>query len=204
MKHTIHVPGFIGSHNQLAEEMGDLYYDSLADLLGNLGDKMKRDAASDHQRGRMKLSTELAAAADHLYGAAERIAAAWLVCKPRVIDADYHDRDCFDRLLLLARVIAEKAHDGQFDKSGNPYISHPLAVMSMADTGIDKIVAILHDVVEDSDISMETIRNLFGDEVGAAVDAITRSADEDPEAYYARVRDNDIALRVKHLDLKHN
>lgn len=86
MKHTNAVPQYSGSHQQLAEEMGDLYYDSLADLLCKLGEKLERDAASDCQRGRMKLSKELAAAADHLYGASERIAAAWRICKPHVAE----------------------------------------------------------------------------------------------------------------------
>jgi hypothetical protein len=84
MKHSKQVVYFDGDHRHLAEEMGDLYYDSLAELLWKLGEKLERDAASDHRRGRIKLTTELAVAADHLYAAAERIAAAWLICKPYV------------------------------------------------------------------------------------------------------------------------
>jgi len=188
----------------LAEEIGDLYYDSLAELLMKLGEKLERDATSDHRRGRMKLTTELAAAADHLYVAAERIAAAWLICKPYVAKTDQPDSDNYDRQLLLARVLAEKVHAGQVDKSGAPYINHPYTVMRMAEPGIDRIVAILHDVVEDSDTSIEKIRNIFGDEVAAAVDAITRRPGEEPATYYTRVRGNEVALRVKHLDLRHN
>lgn len=204
MKHTQEVINFDGDHRQLAEEMGDLYYDSLAELFWKLGEKLERDAASDHRRGRMKLTTELAAAADHLYAAAERIAAAWLICKPYVAKTDLPGGDNYDRQLLLARVLAEKAHAGQVDKSGTPYINHPYAVMRMAEPGIDRIVAILHDVVEDTNTSIEKIRNIFGDEVAAAVDAITRRPGEDPAEYYGRVRSNEAALRVKHLDLRHN
>jgi hypothetical protein len=204
MKHSDQVVHFDGDHQQLAEELGDLYYDSLAELLCKLGEKLERDAGADHRRGRMKLTAELAAAADHLYAAAERIAAAWLICKPYVAEMNQPDSDNYDRQLLLARVLAEKAHAGQTDKSGAPYINHPYAVMRMAEPGIDRIVAILHDVVEDSDTSIEKIRNIFGDEVAAAVDAISRRPGEDPADYYDRVRSNEIALRVKHLDLRHN
>jgi len=204
MKHTQEVINFDGDHRQLAEEMGDLYYDSLAELFWMLGEKLERDASSDHRRGRIKLTTKLAAAADHLYAAAENIAAAWLICKPYVAETDQTDSDNYDRQLLLARVLAEKAHAGQTDKSGTQYINHPYAVMRMAEPGIDRIVAILHDVVEDSDTSIEKIRSLFGNEVAAAVDAITRRPGEDPAEYYGRVRNNEVALRVKHLDLRHN
>lgn len=204
MKHTTAVPHYNGSHQQLAEEMGDLYYDSLAELLWKLGEKLERDASSDHRRGRLRLSAELAGAADHLYVAAEKIAAAWLICKPYLAETEQADGENYDRQLLLARVLAEKAHAGQVDKSGAPYINHPYAVMRMAEPGIDRVVAILHDVVEDSDTAIETIRNMFGEKVAAAVDAITRRPDEEPTAYYARVRNNEVALRVKHLDLLHN
>ncbi|MFZ4859306.1 MAG: HD domain-containing protein [Desulfuromonadaceae bacterium] len=204
MKHTEKVSNFVGNNRQLAEEMGNLYYDSLAELLWKLGEKLERDAASDHRRGRMKLTAELAAAADHLYAAAENIASAWLICKPYVAETDQSDGGNYDRQLLLARVLAEKAHADQTDKSGTPYINHPYAVMRMAEPGIDRIVAILHDVVEDSDTSIEKIRSLFGNEVAAAVDAVTRRPGEDPAEYYGRVRNNEVALRVKHLDLRHN
>lgn len=204
MKHTQEVTNFVGDHKQLAEEMGDLYYDSLAELLWRLGEKLESDAEADMKRDRNKLATELAAAADHLYAAAENIAAAWLICKSYVAEAEQSDCGNYDRQLLLARVLAEKAHTGQADKSGAPYINHPYAVMRMAEPGIDRIVAILHDVVEDSDTSIEKIRDIFGDGVAAAVDAITRRPDEDPAEYYVRVRSNEVALRVKHLDLRHN
>lgn len=204
MKQTEDVPNFVGNLRQLAEEIGDLYYDSLAELFWRLGEKLERDASSAHRCDRMKLTAELAAAADHLYVAAERIAAAWLICEPYATKTGQPGVDSYDRQLLLARVLAEKAHAGQVDKSGAPYIDHPYAVMRMAEPGIDRIVAILHDVVEDSDTSIETIKNMFGEEVAAAVDAITRRPDEEPVAYYTRVRGNEVALRVKHLDLRHN
>lgn len=204
MKHSTNVQHYTGNYQQLAEEIGDLYYDSLAELFWKLGEKLERNASSDHRCDRVKLTVELAAAADHLYVAAERIAAAWLIYGPYATKTDQPGGDSYDRHLLLARVLAEKAHAGQVDKSGAPYINHPYAVMRMAEPGIDRIVAILHDVVEDSDTAIETISNMFGEKVAAAVDAITRRPDEEPTAYYARVRNNEVALRVKHLDLLHN
>jgi hypothetical protein len=204
MKHTRQVTHFSGNHHQLAEQIGDLYYDSLAELLWKLGEKLERDAGADLKRNRTKLAAELGTAADHLYVVAERIAAAWLICTPFVPAKDQQGDESHDRLLLLARVLAEKAHTGQVDKSGTPYINHPYAVMRMAEPGIDRIVAILHDVVEDSDTSIEKIRNIFGNEVAVAVDAITRRDGEEPAEYYLRVRSNETALRVKHLDLRHN
>jgi guanosine-3',5'-bis(diphosphate) 3'-pyrophosphohydrolase len=57
-----------------------------------------------------------------------------------------------EKLLALAIMIATKAHDGQFDKAGKPYILHPLAVMAQMDTLESKIVAVLHDAIEDSDL----------------------------------------------------
>jgi hypothetical protein len=204
MKHTRQVKHFSGNHQQLAEEIGDLYYDSLAELLWKLGEKLECDAGADFKRNRNKLAAELATAADHLYVVAEHIAAAWLICKPFVPVKDQQGDESHVRLLLLARALAEKAHAGQVDKSGTPYIHHPYAVMRMAEPGIDRIVAILHDVVEDSDTSIEKIRTIFGDEVAAAVDAITRRNGEEPAEYYVRVRSNETALRVKHLDLRHN
>lgn len=84
MKHTSQVTHFEGSHQQLAEEIGNLYYDSLAELFKRLGEKLKRDADADYGRGRPKLSKELAEAADHMYLASENISAAWQICKPHI------------------------------------------------------------------------------------------------------------------------
>ncbi|MSZ46121.1 MAG: HD domain-containing protein, partial [Actinobacteria bacterium] len=74
--------------------------------------------------------------------------------------------------------IAEKAHDGQSRKSGEPYITHPIAVAEiLADIGLDQatiIAAILHDTVEDTNYSLEQLRKDFGVEVAALVDGVTK------------------------------
>ena len=107
-------------------------------------------------------------------------------------------------LLVQAIELATKAHEGQTDKLGNPYIEHPRRVMEMADTTDKKIVAILHDVVEDTDISIQTIYRLFGEEIGEAIEAITHLKCEPRELYYERVKSNGLAHSVKLLDLADN
>ena len=63
--------------------------------------------------------------------------------------------------LYLDRAIelAKQHHEGQTDKTGNPYIEHPLRVMNQVESEEEKIVAILHDIVEDTDISLDELRN---------------------------------------------
>ena len=107
-------------------------------------------------------------------------------------------------LLVQAINLAEKAHAGQVDKCGNPYIEHPKRVMEMADTTEKKIVSILHDVVEDTDISLETIERLFGEDIAEAVDAISHRKNEPREEYYKRIMENGLAYSVKLLDLADN
>ena len=61
-------------------------------------------------------------------------------------------------MLEKAKEIAEKAHAGQRDKGGNPYILHPIRVMERCETELEKITAVLHDVVEDSEYTLEDLR----------------------------------------------
>jgi (p)ppGpp synthase/HD superfamily hydrolase len=107
-------------------------------------------------------------------------------------------------LLVQAIELATKAHAGQVDKLGNPYIEHPKRVMEMADTTEKKIVAVLHDVIEDTPIPIETIYRLFGEDIGEAVEAITHYKCEPREEYYKRVMSNALAHSVKLLDLADN
>ena len=73
---------------------------------------------------------------------------------------------------------AEKAHEGQYRKSGEKYITHPVAVAEiLADIGLDLptiIAALLHDTVEDTTLSLEDIRKNFGEEVASLVDGVTK------------------------------
>ncbi|NMF56742.1 HD domain-containing protein [Pseudanabaena yagii] len=110
-----------------------------------------------------------------------------------------------EKLLALAIAIATKAHDGQFDKAGKPYISHPLTVMAQMDTLESKIVAVLHDAIEDSDLKItDLVQQGFPDFIVKAIAAITKLDGEAYEDYILRVKSNAIARKVKIADLTHN
>jgi len=101
--------------------------------------------------------------------------------------------------------IATWAHEGQIDKSGNPYIEHPKAVADMVEGDAAKMVALLHDVIEDTCWSMTDLRKAgFCNRVLDAVDAITKRDDETHDAYLGRVKTNELALVVKLADIAHN
>jgi (p)ppGpp synthase/HD superfamily hydrolase len=101
--------------------------------------------------------------------------------------------------------IAAEAHEGQKDKDGQPYILHPLRVLSGVDGDEAKIVAILHDVVEDSTVTEADLRNEgFSETVMAAVNCLTHGKGEPYADYVIRCSKNDIARRVKLADLEDN
>ena len=101
--------------------------------------------------------------------------------------------------------IAVKAHKGQTDKYGNPYILHPLRVMSMGRTDEERIVGVLHDVVEDTGWTFEDLRLTgFSTRIVAALDCVTKREGEDYDAFVARTRTNPLAVRVKLNDLTDN
>lgn len=80
--------------------------------------------------------------------------------------------------------IATEAHKGQVDKSGKEYIGHPLRVMEMGKTEEEKIVGVLHDVVEDTDWTFERLAEEgFSDEVIAALKCVTAARQEHTNAY---------------------
>lgn len=105
----------------------------------------------------------------------------------------------------LALKIATEAHKGQFDKAGVPYINHPIAVANLVENSDAKIVALLHDVIEDTNI---TINNLidygFKKTIIDAIEVLTRKENEDYEQYLIRVKANSLAIEVKIADLTHN
>lgn len=86
-----------------------------------------------------------------------------------------------DPALEKAFVIAEKAHEGQFRHSGEPYVSHPIAVAEiLADLGMDQdtiIAGLLHDVVEDTELTMDAIQKEFSAQISALVDGVTKLKD---------------------------
>ena len=106
--------------------------------------------------------------------------------------------------LTRAIVMAAQAHDGQIDKAGQPYILHPLRVMQSVSGEDQRIVAALHDVVEDCDISLDTIETEFGRDIRNGVDAMTRREGEDYPAFILRAAADPIARIVKLADIADN
>ena len=100
---------------------------------------------------------------------------------------------------------AMKKHDGQTDKSGKPYILHPIEVALSLYKESDKIVALLHDVLEDTDATVEDLVSigLYDCEIDA-VKLLTKPHKEDYIHYVRRVAESPIARRVKMADLRHN
>ena len=108
-------------------------------------------------------------------------------------------------MLVKAFVFAYMAHRGQKDKAGKPYILHPVNVAKRVKGKERKIVALLHDIVEDTEISLDKLEKMgFGDEIVEAVKAITKTKGEEYADYLKRVKNNDIAKDVKLADLAHN
>ena len=109
-------------------------------------------------------------------------------------------------MLNQAIIIAAKAHDGQFDKSGKPYILHPLRVMLYVEGGIkEQCAAVLHDVAEDTAVSLAQLKEYgFDDDIMAALRLLTRTPDEDYMEYIKKLKPNPIAKAVKLADLKDN
>lgn len=105
----------------------------------------------------------------------------------------------------MAYKIAFKAHAGQYDKAGQPYIQHPAYVASQMKSDDERMVALLHDVIEDTPLTLDDLRQKgFSDEVVNAVYAITKVRGEDYADYLNRVRGNRLACSVKIADLLHN
>ena len=104
-----------------------------------------------------------------------------------------------------AIALAVEAHRGQKDKNGGPYILHPLRVMFRVETEVERIVAVLHDVVEDTGRTFDDLRALgFSEEVLQALDCVTKREGENYEDFVERSASNPIAHRVKLADLEDN
>ena len=106
--------------------------------------------------------------------------------------------------LEFAAALAAFAHEGQVDKVGQPYITHPLAVSAKVTTDLEKTVALLHDVLEDTFVTYDTLNNLFGSEIADRVKILSRSDDEPYMDYVRRTALDPVTLRVKLADLEHN
>ncbi len=106
--------------------------------------------------------------------------------------------------LLIALWIAIKAHKGQVDKAGKAYITHPINVMFGVKGYKTKIVALLHDVVEDSDYTLADLEKYFNEDIITAVNLITKKEAQNYSEYISQLKENEIAKAVKLSDLRHN
>lgn len=107
--------------------------------------------------------------------------------------------------VVSALELATAAHHGQVDKAGVDYINHPIKVAESLNTEEEQTVALLHDVVEDTEITLDDLRGRgFSDSVVKAVDCLTRRRGEPRDAYLQRIAGNPLAVVVKLADLTHN
>ena len=109
--------------------------------------------------------------------------------------------------LAKAIEIAASAHSTQKDKGGSPYILHPIRVMMSLNTEEEKIVGVLHDVVEDSeDWDFDRLREEgFAEDIISALKSVTKQSDaENYEAFIERAGRNQIGRNVKIADIKDN
>lgn len=110
-----------------------------------------------------------------------------------------------EQLLARAVEIAVAAHAGQADRQGQPYITHPLRVMARVQSTKEKIVAVLHDVVEDTPWTLEQLREAgFPPDLVHAIDCVTKREGEAYDDFVTRSAADAIALRVKLADLEDN
>ena len=112
--------------------------------------------------------------------------------------------------LERAIALAVKTHEGQMDKAGEPYILHPLRVMLSLSSVDERIVGVLHDVVEDGDISFGGLEDMgFSSTVIEGLKGVTKrreeeGTDEGYQAFVRRAGANPLALRVKKADVLDN
>jgi (p)ppGpp synthase/HD superfamily hydrolase len=109
-------------------------------------------------------------------------------------------------MLKRAIEIAHAAHRGQIEKNGAPYIEHPLRLLSMAENMGNvpvtlKVIAVLHDVVEDSEYTLDQLAQEFPNDVVEGVDAVTRREDETYFEFIVRAKEHPLGWIVKTWDV---
>lgn len=109
----------------------------------------------------------------------------------------------YTELTKLALNIAYKAHTGQLDRSGLPYIFHPYHLAEQMTDELTCAIALLHDVVEDTDVTLEELAKLFPPEVVEGVRLMTHTDDTDYFDYVRNIKGT-VAEPVKRADLAHN
>ena len=109
------------------------------------------------------------------------------------------------RYLHKAITIACDAHQGQSSINGEPYILHPLRLLIKAKSNEEKIIAVLHDVIEKSNISLADLKNKgFDQNIISSIDSLSRRRSESYVEYIERLMQNRISVKIKLLDLADN
>ncbi len=100
--------------------------------------------------------------------------------------------------------IAYEAHMGQFDRFGMPYIFHPYHLAEQMDSEEECVTALLHDVVEDTNVTFDDLEKEFPSSIIDALKLLTHDKSIDYMEYIKPIKNNDIARKVKLADLNHN
>ena len=101
--------------------------------------------------------------------------------------------------------LAAEAHRRKKDKAKAPYILHPLRVMLRMETETDRIIAVLHDVVEDTSVTLWDLQIAgYSAEIVDAVKYLTKAKEEEYEDFIERIKGNTLAIKIKIADLEDN
>lgn len=108
--------------------------------------------------------------------------------------------------LNIALKLAAEYHDDQYDRGGNPYLLHVLKVMHYLKTDDEELncIAVLHDIVEDTKVTLDDLKHHFSPRVVSAVDCLTKKKGQTADQYLNTILSNKDAIRVKMCDLRHN
>lgn len=122
------------------------------------------------------------------------------------MNADINDMNADMNDINVALGLVVKHYTGLFDKNGNPAILHPLTVGCSMESKEEKIVGLLHDIVEDGYLTLDELRVLFDSQIVEAIQILTHDKKVGYEDYIHSIKgsNNSIAIRVKIADLKHN
>lgn len=101
--------------------------------------------------------------------------------------------------------LVNEAFRNKADRGGQPYIFHLTTVAAQFDTLAEQTVALLHDLIEDTEYSLDDLQVMgYPDEIVRAVDCLTKRGNESYEVYLMRVKQNELARKIKLEDLAHN
>ena len=111
----------------------------------------------------------------------------------------------YTEMTIKAMKIAYEAHHGQEDKGGVPYVFHPFHLAEQMDNETAVIAALLHDVIEETDITTKKLRKLgFSEEIVEIVELLTHEKGIPYYEYIQNLKSNPIAKKIKIADLQHN